>query len=224
MAGYGDAAGSEVACYVTTTVKLERIVAGRSSFPDEAAPAKVEVVEPLTDLARVELSSAKEPRLERTAGWNLPHRTQGEFALRTVEDAEKGRCLEVELKPTQPVSWDLMHEYAFLKFREPVVASGANTSVGVWVRGNSGWGDVMWEVANAKGEKWLTTGVYWDWPGKLAINFDGWHFLRLELPEKWRSGLRVTGLAITLPRRALLITEMARVPETKLRLKDVSVF
>ena len=214
----------EGACYVTTTAKLERIVAGRSSFPDAPPPAQVQVVEPLTDLARVELSSAKEPRLERTTGWNLPHRTQGEFALRTVEDAEKGRCLEVELKPTQPVSWDLLHEYAFLKFRAPVVASGTNTSVGVWVRGNSGWGDVMWEVANAKGEKWLTTGVYWDWPGKLAINFDGWHFLRLEIPERWRPGLRVTGLAVTLPRRALLITEMAPVPETKVRVKDVSVF
>ena len=214
----------EGACYVTAKAKLEKIVAGRSSFPDEPPPANPQVVEPLTDLARAELSSAKEPRLERIAGWNLPHRTQGEFALRTVEDAEKGRCLEVELKPTQPVSWDLMHEYVFLKFREPVVASGTNTSVGVWVRGNSGWGDVMWEVANAKGEKWLTTGVYWDWPGKLALNFDGWHFLRLELPEKWRPGLRVTGLAITLPRRALRITEMAPVPETKVRLKDVSVF
>lgn len=214
----------EGACYVSTTARLERITAGRSSFPDEPPPAKVQVVEPLAELARVELSSAKEPRLERTAGWNLPHRTQGEFTLRTVEDAERGRCLELELKPTQPVSWDLMHEYAFLKLREPVLAAGPNTSVGVWVRGNSGWGDVMWEVANAKGEKWLTTGVYWDWPGKLAINFDGWHFLRLEIPERWRPGLRVTGLVVTLPRRALLITDMAPVPETKVRLKDVSVF
>ena len=214
----------EGACYVATTAKLERITAGSSSFPDEPPPAKVLIVEPLADLARVELSSAKEPRLERTAGWTLPHRTHGEFTLRTVEDTEKGRCLEVELKPTQPVSWDLQHEYAFLKFHEPVVASGTNTSVGVWVRGNSGWGDVMWEVANAKGEKWLTTGVYWDWPGKLAINFDGWHFLRLELPDRWRPGLRVTGLALTLPRRTLLITEMAPVPEMKVRLKDVSVF
>ena len=214
----------EGACYVTASAKLERIIAGRSTFPDEPPPAQVQVVESLADLARIELSAAREPRLERTAGWNLPHRTQGEFALRAVEDAEKGRCLEIELQPRQPIAWDLLHEYAYLKFREPVVASGTNTSVGVWVRGDSGWGDVMWEVANAKGEKWLTTGVYWDWPGKLAINFDGWHFLRLEIPERWRPGLRVTGLVVTLPRRALLVTEMAPVPEPRVRLKDVSVY
>ena len=215
---------SEAACYVTTTAKLETILPGRTAFPAEAPPEKIQIVEPLTDLARVELSAAREPRLERTNGWNLPHRTRGEFALRVVEDAERGRCLEVELQPTQPISWDLLHEYAFLKFKEPLVPTGTNRNVGVWVRGNSGWGDVMWEVANARGEKWLTTGVYWDWPGKLAINFDGWNFLRLEIPERWRGGLRVTGLAVTLPRRALRITEMAPVPETRVRLRDVSVF
>ena len=53
---------------------------------------------------------------------------------------------------------------------------------------------------------------------------DGISDFRATRQERWRPGLRVTGLALTLPRRTLLITEMAPVPEMKVRLKDVSVF
>ena len=214
----------EGACYVTAGAALAQVAAGRATFPDELPPADVAVVEPLDDAARFTLVTEKDKRLERTSGWNLPHRTRGEFDLRVVDDAEKGRCLEVALKPVQPVSWALQHEYAYLAFPQAAAAPGTRRGVGVWVKGNGGWGDVMWEVTNAKGEKWLTTGVYWDWPGKLAINFDGWHFVRLELNEKWRLGLKVTGLVITMPRQVLQVTEMTPVKNLTVRVKDVCVF
>ncbi len=214
----------EEACYLKPGAVLESISAGASVFPDEPAPEKYQVVEPLSDPLRSELAAAAEPKLERVSGWNLPHRTRGEFKLTPVNDPQKGACMELELVAGKPLSWDLMHEYALVKFKNPVVTEGSRRNVGVWVKGNSGWGDVMWEVANDKGEKWITTGVYWDWPGKLCVNFEGWHFLRLELAEKWSPGLRVTGLVVTMPRKALVVTEMADVPETRVRLKDVSVF
>jgi hypothetical protein len=144
--------------------------------------------------------------------------------MRVVEDTEKGRCLELALRPDRPVSWELMHEYAVLKLKEPRPAPAACTSVGVWVKGNSGWGDVMWEVRNRNGQTWLTTGRWWDWPGKLAVNFDGWNFLRLELKEEWRRGLTVTGLAVTMPRRVLYATEMVPVTELSVRLGDLCCF
>jgi hypothetical protein len=214
----------EEACYLRSSAALEKIIAGSSVFPQEPPPENFQVVEPLVDPLRSELAVVPEPKLERISGWNLPHRTLGQFKLTPVDDPQKGACMELELLAGKPVSWDLMHEYAMVKFKTPVVAGGSHGNVGVWIKGNSGWGDVMWEVANEKGEKWITTGVYWDWPGRLCVNFDGWHFLRLELAEKWRPGLRVTGLIITMPRRALLVTEMAPVPETRVRLKDVTVF
>ena len=52
-------------------------------------------------------------------------------------------------------------------------------AIGVWVKGNSGWGEIMWEMQDAKGATYLSQGIYMDWPGNISINFDGWNFLRL---------------------------------------------
>lgn len=43
------------------------------------------------------LSAAKDQLLEQVTYPHLPFRTAGHFALRGVDDAEKGKCLEVEL-------------------------------------------------------------------------------------------------------------------------------
>ena len=210
--------------YLTTIARIESVEPGKAWFPEDAPPEKAQVVEPLNDAARVELAAEPDKRLERASGWNLPHRKQGRFETRAVDDAEKGRCIELELKPDAPVSWELMHEYAYLKLKTPVVVAGPSEYVGLWVKGNSGWGDVMWEVENDKGKKWLTTGVYWDWQGKLAIDFDGWNLLRLQLNKDMQSNVKVTGLVVTMPRQALYVTEMAPVKDLRVRLKDVCLW
>ena len=77
-----------------------------------------------------------------------------------------------------------MHDYAFLKLKTSAPVPGAPKTIGVWVRGNSGWGQLMWEYQDAEGEKWLScgTGGYgcnvYDWPGQASINFDGWNFVQ----------------------------------------------
>ncbi len=210
--------------YVETEAPLQKVEAGRSFFPDELPPERLEVGHPLNSLDGLVLMEEPDPRLERTDGWRLPHRTLGQFDLRIVDDVEKGPCLEVALRPGSPLSWDLVHEYAMIRFGNPPLIRGPVRSLGLWVNGNGGWGDVMWEVTNAKGETWLTTGDYWDWPGRLAINFDGWHFLRLELPPKFQTDLRITGVGVTIPRKALAVTEMTSVRSLRLRLKDVGAF
>lgn len=210
--------------YLASSARIESVQPGKSSFPEDTPPEKPQVVEPLADPARVELLTEPDKRLERASGWNLPHRTLGRFESRVVDDPEKGRCLELELKPGAPLSWELMHEYAFLRLKDPVVVAGPCEYVGLWVKGNSGWGDVMWEVENEKGKKWLTTGIWWDWQAKLAVDFDGWNFLRLQLAKDMQSKVKVTGLVVTMPRQALYVTEMTPVKDLRVRLKDVCLW
>ena len=49
------------------------------------------------------------------------------------------------------------------------------------MKGNSNWGQIRFEIQDARGEvfKNLSTGRSWacdimDWPGNLCVNFDGW--------------------------------------------------
>ena len=216
---------STAAQYLVTKSRLASVSAGRSWFPEDAPPQNPTMVDPLDSLASFLVQPASDKRLERLTGDYMPHRTQGKFEVREVEDSEKGKCLEVELKPAGDL-WDVTHEYAVLKFKNPITAAGPFDNAGVWVKGNSGWGEIMWEFQDARGVSWLSQGVYMDWPGQIAINFDGWNFLRLPLrPDlNWRKDIKITGLVVTMPRKALYLTEMERVMELKVRVKDLSVF
>lgn len=110
----------------------------------------------------------------------------------------------------------------------------------------------MFELQDAGGEVWRSVGTGgWgcdilDWPGNLALNFDGWSYVALPLRdtplfndhspgpvlEQWVSGggnkridypIRLTGLIVELNRTALNLRDFESVPTT-IRLKDLSVF
>jgi hypothetical protein len=84
----------------------------------------------------------------------------------------------------------------------------------------------MWEMKNARGGTSFSQGVYMDWGGAIAMNFDGWNFIRLALPpgEDWRSNVQITGLVVTIPRKTLYVTEMVPVKQLSVRLKDLCLF
>ena len=58
------------------------------------------------------------------------------------------------------------------------------------------------------------------------INFDGWNSLRMKLPEgpNWRNQVKVTGLVVSMPRRALYVTEMVPVPGLKVQLRGLCCY
>jgi 4-hydroxy-2-oxoheptanedioate aldolase len=59
---------------------------------------------------------------------------------------------------------------------------GEPHTLGLWVKGNSSWGKVMFESEDAKGGNRRThANQYHDWRGELSINFDGWHFIQFPL-------------------------------------------
>ena len=138
-------------------------------------------------------------------------------------------------------------EYTALRLKEPVPIPGRPHSVGMWVKGDSSWGRVFWEITDAKGERWRSSGGYdgGDWGSYSSIDFDGWCFMTFPLTNEspfkhiepapgigqWRHQdgdgkldypLKFTGLFIETHRQSLNLTKMAPV-KGHIRLKDVSV-
>src|SRR5262249_33298009 len=75
--------------YLVSPVTAARVSAGRRSF--DAPLDGTQVVDRMDDLARWQLAPGEQPITE-------PTRKPGKFVLRQVNDAEKGACLELELK------------------------------------------------------------------------------------------------------------------------------
>jgi hypothetical protein len=228
--------------YVISPVPVTEISAGPRTFPLDQPPAGIKAANAMDNIAEWQLASGKDGRLEAPTSGYSPLRTAGTYLLRQVEDAEKGRCLELELTPKGALP-DIMNEYTVLNLKTPAPVPGRPTTLGVWVKGNSGWGRVMWTFTDAAGKKWLSCGRGgWgcdmlDWPGDISISFDGWCFLRFPIPQNqdpqwlatpWDGGtvaypIKLTGLAVEMTRKSLDLTEMAPVRPV-VRLKDLCAY
>ena len=128
---------------------LLRVLPGESRFPDDKVPEHLTIVNRMDRVSEWEIVSVPDERLERPCASNsyLPFRTLGQFETKKAGDTEGGACLEVKLIPAKEVP-DMVSEYAFLRLKNPVKVSGEPRSVGLWVKGNSGWGLVMWEFTD----------------------------------------------------------------------------
>ena len=138
----------------------------------------------LDDAAAVALEP--DPALESKHNRFLPIlKPSSAFAVRQVEDEEKGSCIEVALDTSaNPEMSKYVTEYTTLRLKEPQAIPGNPSVIGVWVKGNSNWGQIRFEIEDAQGEvfKNQSTGSSWgcdimDWPGNLAVSFDGWGYV-----------------------------------------------
>jgi hypothetical protein len=231
-------------------------VTGRS-YPDDQPPAgaAIHLADAMEKPDAWELAAGPDDRLEnppKLGGKNyLAFRQFGKYQLRTASDEEKGACLELELVQEREIV-PYLPEYTLLRLKQPAPIPGEPATVGVWAKGNSGWGQLMWEFEDAQGERWLScgTGGYgcdvYDWPKQASINFDGWNFVQFpitlaspvrvpgpgEVASQWRSSggnhridypIRLTGIAVSMSRQALDLTEMKPV-KTVIRLKGVAAY
>jgi hypothetical protein len=113
-------------------------------------------------------------------------RYPGKFTAEVVSDPVRGKVLRSTLGKQQTVH-ELMPWYNVLAPRKPVVLAGAPAALGLWVKGASDWGRVIYVMRDAKGEKWTSIGTQDqyncdDVHSWSAFNFDGWRYLRFELP------------------------------------------
>ena len=70
---------------------------------------------------------------------------------------------------------------------KPLLVPGKASHLGLWVRASSDWGRVVYFLRDAKGERWISVGAKSAWngddtPGASSFNFDGWRYLRFEMP------------------------------------------
>ncbi|RFC43127.1 MAG: hypothetical protein DVB28_001652 [Verrucomicrobia bacterium] len=228
---------SSAVTYLTASKAALSARAGKRSFPDNLPPAGTTVVSRMDDPAQWSLGGP-EPKLETT------ERRAGRFALAGVTDPEKGACLELEPRPEGNLP-DIVGEYASLRLNVPAPIPGTPDTVGVWVKGNSSWGRIFWEVQDAKGERWISAGGYdgGDWGNQSSLDFDGWCYVSFPLTNsspashlepgfgagQWKGNgdgrldypLKLSGLFVETHRRSLNLTEMEPV-KGRLRIKDAS--
>ena len=80
---------------------------------------------------------------------------------------------------------------------KPIVIPGKPSHLGLWVKAASDWGRVVYGLRDAKGQRWVSIGKFSEWncddPRSLSyFCFDGWRYLRFELPAKGRHNPRLT--------------------------------
>jgi hypothetical protein len=172
-------------------------------------------------------------------------RRPGKFTLNQRNDPEKGACLEVALQKTGELP-AVVAEYTALKLKRPAPIPGRPHSIGMWVKGDSSWGRILWEIEDARGKRFRSSGGYdgGDWGNYSALDFDGWCFMSFPLTNdspfthieadpgagQWQSSgdrrldypLKLTGIYVITHRQSLSLTKM--MPVTKpLRFKNLSV-
>lgn len=113
-------------------------------------------------------------------------RYPGKFESRLVAHPAKGKVLQTKL-PQQEVEHQLMPWYTTLVPKKPVPLAGVPSHVGLWVNGASDWGRFVYVLKDAKGERWTSIGYQDqyncdDVHSWSSFNFDGWRYLRFELP------------------------------------------
>ncbi|MFA7096391.1 MAG: hypothetical protein WC383_07880 [Gammaproteobacteria bacterium] len=236
--------------YLTTSVPIKSITCGVRTYPDEPTSEEWRVVAPMDSLSDWQQVSGPDPLLEETTRTELPYRTAGNFEVRSVVDEQKGACLEVELLANTNLP-ALMNEYTVLRLKHPLELKENPETLGLWVKGNSGWGEVYWEIEDANGVRRLSCGTTvhgtscFDYDARLAtVNFDGWNLLCMPVTENssirdlstgsvgnlWQAEkpgsvaypIRLTGVAVSLPPHALYLTEMEPLRQV-LRIKNVCV-
>ena len=192
---------TEQVCYLTSVapVVTSAKVGPRRKFPQDAVPPDARVIARLDGSEKLALADGVEPLMERTTGVYMPYRTRGKYALRTVEDEEMGCCCELELAEPNGKLPVVVSEYAVAEFENPIPIEGCPKSIGMMVKGNSGWGQVYWVVEDKNGMRRISSGGYgadadcFDHPGTVSVTFTGWNFLQMPLCEESRINGREYG-------------------------------
>jgi len=113
-------------------------------------------------------------------------RYPGKFFSAIARDQTHGSVLYSRLE-RQEKEHALMPWYNTLTLAKPIPLKGAPSHLGLWVKGASDWGRVIYCLRDAKGERWVSIGTKDqyncdDVHSWSSFNFDGWRYLRFELP------------------------------------------
>ena len=180
---------SEVPFYLTVDSPVGAFSVVNRTRPSRDICGGLTIVQPLESDDEAEIVGGVDKRID-IAREDPPQSCffrPGTFEISASKD-EPG-ALQLTRKPSGDCP-EIMQEYTFLKFPKAKPVAGTASTIGVWVKGNSSWGKLYFEIVDAEGEKWLSAGsggygcVVYDWPEKAAINFDGWRFVQMPLTKE----------------------------------------
>jgi len=160
----------------------------------------------LSYLRRLEGRSKELSALDSLDGWQLPDkpddrldngnfdmpRQKGTYEVIVVNDEARGKCLQFSLAALG--GWPgWIPAYQVLSSLQPIAVPGRLTAIGLYVKGNSGWGRIHLELRDAKGEGWLSIGMpgAWNASDEQSVSyviFDGWSWMEIPLPGHYGSG------------------------------------
>jgi hypothetical protein len=170
--------------YVTTPAEIVAAAVGEPDHGD-AQPAKDAKL--IADLGDGTWRYSNQRDVVYEKGHYSVQRYPGKF---TADVVTGGAAPEAVLRSTlgkQDKVHELMPWYNILVPAKPIVLTGAPSQLGLWVKGASDWGRVIYVLRDAKGEKWTSIGTQDEYNcddvhSWSAFNFDGWRYVRFELP------------------------------------------
>lgn len=153
--------------------------------PTHAAPPEVPTVL-LEDFKNADwtYSSAPNPGYAENH-WDV-RRLPGEYDFSIADSTErKGKVLKASL--TKAGEGPVVRWYATFSPPKPIAIPGKARSLGIWAKGNSGWGRVIYELEDAQGQILRNIGNKDqfncdDIHSWSSLNFDGWKFMEFPLP------------------------------------------
>lgn len=180
---------TESPCYLVSPAKVAKVTLGQ---PEHPAPALegVAVLAPMAQATKWRVAPGADEAFENYCAYKPM--VKGDVGLTNGSD----KSIRLTLTP-QPKTAGIIGRYAVLDpIDGPIPMPGKPGRVGVWVNGNSNWGRVYFEFADAKGRRWTSNGWAeaprsWDmsdWEADTAVNHDGWRFIEVPLPALYASG------------------------------------
>lgn len=119
------------------------------------------------------------------SSWDTP-RMKGKFATSQVE-IDGASAMRIELQPDGDER-TLLPRYVEYQLAKPIELSGRPYEFTARVKGNGGWGRIMFEVVDAKGRVWTSCGNQYagasnaaDPHGVSFVSFDGWNTMRMPI-------------------------------------------
>ncbi len=180
--GKGAKHGSGRIVYVVSEKPLKGFKVSNRTFPFEDGLFKDATV--VGDVSSLEFTVEPDPDMASPTRNYFPQLKPGVIEAKKVEDAVRGAAVELTLKSDPAKTTSYWTEYSTLRFAKPIPVPGEPSILGVEVFGNSNWGQFRFEIEDADGEvfKNISTGAGWacditDWPGRLAVAFDGWSWV-----------------------------------------------
>lgn len=246
---YSFSAGGEVSYIVADASAVSSVRSVGRSYPPAEVSADWKVVAKADCADDWEIVPGELAMVEHKPGKKWPARVAGKGVVRTVVDEEKGAALEIELVEPDLSLKPMVNEYTFAKLKKPVKVDSPFSSIGVWMKGNSGWGRLYFVLRDANGRRTVSceTGMQGelDRTGRMAASYSGWDFCAMPVLQtssvrelshgivswNWTGGspvkfpVCVEGVVFQARSRPLFLSETAREPYRQaIRIRDIGVF